>query len=61
MKHVKDGGGKQWIVKQVLFKGFYEELLLENEGVTLRILNGHPGKYIEGNKVKIKVGRWLEY
>lgn len=54
-------GGKQWIVKQVLFKGFYEELLLENEGVTLRILNGHPGKYIEGNKVKIKVGRWLEY
>jgi len=53
--------GSKWVVKQVLFKGFYEELLLENDGVTLRILNGHPGKFIEGSRVKIKIGRYLEY
>ena len=52
---------KHWTVKQVLFKGFYEELLLENNGVTIRILNGHPGRYIEGNKVNLKIGRFLEY
>ena len=53
--------GKRWIVRQVLFKGFYEELLLENNGVTLRTLNGHAGKFIEGDKVKVKIGRYLEY
>lgn len=53
--------GGHWIVKQVLFKGFYEELLLENDGVTLRTLNGQTGKFIEGNKVKIKIGRYIEY
>jgi ABC-type sulfate/molybdate transport systems ATPase subunit len=52
---------KNWVVKQVLFKGFYEELLLGNNGVTLRILNGHAGKYIEGDKVNLKIGRYLEY
>jgi ABC-type Fe3+/spermidine/putrescine transport system ATPase subunit len=52
---------KNWEVKQVLFKGFYEELVLENNGVSIRILNGHPGKFIEGNKVNLKIGRYLEY
>lgn len=53
--------GKRWLVKQVLFKGFYEELLIENDGVTLRILNGQAGKHIEGSKLKVKIGRYLEY
>jgi ABC-type Fe3+/spermidine/putrescine transport system ATPase subunit len=52
---------RKWIVKQVLFKGFYEELLLEYSGVSLRILNGQSGKYIEGDKVNLKIGRHLEY
>lgn len=52
---------KNWTVKQVLFKGFYEELQLEYNGVTLRILNGQAGKYIEGDKVHLKIGRYLEY
>jgi ABC-type Fe3+/spermidine/putrescine transport system ATPase subunit len=52
---------KKWVVKQVLFKGFYEELLLEYQGVTLRILNGQQGKYGEGSKVALKVGRYVEY
>ncbi len=52
---------KKWTVKQVLFKGFYEELLLEYNGVSLRILNGQAGKYIEGDKVNVKILRHLEY
>jgi hypothetical protein len=45
----------------VLFKGFYEELLLEKKGVILRILNGQPGKYGEGSKVSLKIAKWVEY
>jgi ABC-type Fe3+/spermidine/putrescine transport system ATPase subunit len=52
---------KNWEVKRVLFKGFYEELVVENNSVLLRILNGHAGKYIEGNMVNLKIGRYLEY
>lgn len=52
---------RKWMVKQVLFKGFYEELLLENKGVTLRILSGQAGKYGEGSKVALKVLKYLEY
>lgn len=53
--------GSKWVVQQVLFKGFYEELLLENQGVTLRMLNGQSGKFIDGSKVKVKISRYLEY
>ncbi|MFB9843325.1 ABC transporter ATP-binding protein [Mucilaginibacter ginsenosidivorans] len=52
---------RKWMVRQVLFKGFYEELLLENKGVTLRILSGQAGKYGEGSKVALKVVKYLEY
>lgn len=52
---------KAWIVKQVLFKGFYEDLILEQKGVPLRIVNEEPGKYREGDKVAVRVGKWLEY
>ena len=57
----KGFGKKKWEVKQVLFKGFYEELLLEYKGVTLRILNGQQGKYGDGSRVALKVGKWVEY
>ncbi|TWR26360.1 ABC transporter ATP-binding protein [Mucilaginibacter pallidiroseus] len=50
-----------WIVKQVLFKGFYEDLILENNGVLLRAVNDESGKYTEGDKVGVKIKKWLEY
>lgn len=52
---------KDWIVKQVLFKGSHEGLLVEKAGVSLRLLNDQPGKYREGDKVHIKVSRYLAY
>lgn len=52
---------KNWTVKQVLFKGSYEDLLLENKKVTLRLLNDQPGKYIVGERLHLKISRYLEY
>lgn len=52
---------KSWTIKQVLFKGSYEDLLLENNGVTLRLINDQPGKYQEGDKLHLKINRYLEY
>ncbi len=50
-----------WEVKQVLFKGCYEDLLLERRGITIRVLNDQFGKYNEGNKVNLKLNKWLEF
>ena len=33
------GVGAKWAVKQVLFKGFFEELIIEREEVSLRVIN----------------------
>jgi ABC-type sulfate/molybdate transport systems ATPase subunit len=52
---------KEWAVKQVLFKGSYEDLLLEKDHITLRLLNDQPGKYNEGDKVHIKINKYLEF
>jgi ABC-type sulfate/molybdate transport systems ATPase subunit len=52
---------KNWTVKQVLFKGSYEDLLVEKDNITLRLLNDTPGKYQIGDKVHIKINRYLEF
>ncbi|MES2428385.1 MAG: ABC transporter ATP-binding protein [Bacteroidota bacterium] len=52
---------KNWTVKQVLFKGSYEDLLVEKDNITLRLLNDEPGKYTIGDKVHIKINRYLEF
>ncbi|MBD1392592.1 ABC transporter ATP-binding protein [Mucilaginibacter glaciei] len=50
-----------WTVKQVLFKGFYEDLILENQGVLLRVVNDESEKYTEGDLIGIRIKKWLEY
>lgn len=50
-----------WVVKQILFKGFYEELVLEQQGISLRILNAYADKYAPGDTVQLKVRKYLEY
>jgi len=55
---------KNWVVTKVLFKGVFEELLIEQQKVTLRVLNYTKGKYKPGDKVSISIkkhhefGRW---
>ncbi|GAB3907905.1 ABC transporter ATP-binding protein [Mucilaginibacter boryungensis] len=50
-----------WTVKQILFKGFYEELVIAHDKLTLRVLNAHFGKYTEGDAVQLKVSKYLDY
>ena len=58
---VKTWTHNDWQIKQILFKGYYEDLLLENKGITIRVLNDQLGKYSEGSKVNLKLNKWLEY
>lgn len=51
----------KWMVKEVLFKGAYEDLILESNGVILRAVNNEPDTYKEGDMVGLKIKKWLEY
>ncbi|MBE7174785.1 MAG: ABC transporter ATP-binding protein [Mucilaginibacter polytrichastri] len=53
-------GGKTFLVKEVLFKGFYEELLVEKDDVQLRVLNRKPGAYKHGDTVDISIKKYAE-
>jgi ABC-type Fe3+/spermidine/putrescine transport system ATPase subunit len=53
--------GDGWHLKMVLFKGFYEEVLLEKEDVMLRARNYLPGNYKPGDSVYLEADKWLEY
>jgi ABC-type Fe3+/spermidine/putrescine transport system ATPase subunit len=50
-----------WQVKMVLFKGFYEDLLLEKDDQALRVRDYAIGKYKEGDNVSLKIRKHLEY
>lgn len=58
---LSQSSGKGWLVKQVLFKGFFEDVIVEKQGVQLRALNLAKGKYAEGDKVLASVDQYLEY
>ncbi|MDB5009123.1 MAG: hypothetical protein JWQ84_1033 [Mucilaginibacter sp.] len=51
----------KWKVKQILFKGFYEELIIENDGVILRVNNYKKDKYRKGSRISIKIENYLEF
>lgn len=57
--------GSKWLVKQVLYRGFYEELIVERNEVILRVYNYNLRKHPVGGKIGIKItkfyefGRWL--
>jgi ABC-type Fe3+/spermidine/putrescine transport system ATPase subunit len=51
----------RWKIKQVLFKGFYEDLILENGDIVLRVVNDDSEKYNEGDMVSLNIKKWLEY
>jgi len=58
---VKTWTSNNWEIKQVLFKGCYEDLLLERKGIAIRVLNDQFGKYAEGTRINLKLNKWLEY
>jgi ABC-type Fe3+/spermidine/putrescine transport system ATPase subunit len=62
-EHVKigKGPGGKWTVKQVLFKGFYEELIIERDGVILRATNYAKGKFPKESRINITIDHYFEY
>lgn len=53
---------KKWKVVKVLFKGFYEQLTIENEkGFQLQLFNYTLTKYAVGESFNIKVNRYLTF
>jgi len=50
-----------WNLKNILFKGFYEDLIIEKDEVELRVRNYATHTYKEGDKLSVKIGKWLEY
>lgn len=52
---------KRYEIKDIFYRGFYEELLLEREHVKIRAVNMNPGLYKKGGKVLAVVSKFLEY
>ena len=58
---IVSGLTRNWQIKNILFKGVFEELIIENQKVTLRVLNKSKGKYKIGRKISISIGRYHEF
>ncbi|WP_295653853.1 ABC transporter ATP-binding protein [uncultured Mucilaginibacter sp.] len=60
-EHVSLKKGGDWVVQQVLFKGFFEDVLVTKDGIQVRALNTDKGKYAKGDKVQVVIGGFLAY
>ncbi|WP_374163080.1 ABC transporter ATP-binding protein [Arcticibacter sp. MXS-1] len=54
-------GEGTFAVKDVYFKGFYEELVLEKNGVQFRALHSDSVNYEKGQMVDVEITRYLEF
>lgn len=54
-------GNRKYVVKEIFFRGFYEELLLQQGQVKIRAVNMDSGAYRVGEEVPVIIDRFLEY
>lgn len=60
--HLKNSwSSKSYIIKEIFFKGFYEELMLVRNDVSILAINQKPGIYLKGQKVQVVINRFLEF
>ncbi|WP_131536023.1 ABC transporter ATP-binding protein [Pedobacter nototheniae] len=52
---------RRFEVKDVYYKGFYDELLLERNGVTVRAIQLNRGEHKKNDHVQLNIGRFLEF
>lgn len=52
---------RRYQIKDIFFKGFYEELLLEREHVKIRAVNLQPGSFKKGESVQVVLSQFLEF
>ncbi len=52
---------RRYEIKDIFFKGFYEELLLERQHVKIRAVNLQTGSFTKGESVQVILNRFLEF
>ena len=52
---------RRFDVKEVYYKGFYDELVLERNGVIIRALQLNSGEHKKNDHVQANIGRFLEF
>ncbi len=52
---------RRYEVKEVYYKGFYDELLLERNGIQIRALQLNSGEHKKNDHVQANIGRFLEF
>jgi len=52
---------RRFEVKDVYYKGFYEELLLERNGIQVRALQLNRGEHKKNDHVQLNISRFLEF
>ncbi|QPH41201.1 ABC transporter ATP-binding protein [Pedobacter endophyticus] len=52
---------RRFEVKDVFYKGFYDELLLERNGVIVRALQLNRGEHKKNDHVQLNISRFLEF
>lgn len=52
---------RRFEVKDVYYKGFYDELLLERNGVLVRAIQLNRGEHKKNDHVQLNIGRFLEF
>jgi ABC-type sugar transport system ATPase subunit len=54
-------GSRRFEVKDIYYKGFYDELLLERNGVMIRALQLNSDEHKKNDHVQVNIGRFLEF
>jgi multiple sugar transport system ATP-binding protein len=52
---------RRFEVKEVYYKGFYDELLLERNGILIRSLQLNSGEHKKNDHVQANIGRFLTF
>jgi ABC-type sugar transport system ATPase subunit len=58
---VATGQNTEWTIKEILFKGAYEEIHLEYGPIELHLFNYEPGLYDHYSHIGLRVNKYLEF
>ncbi len=58
---ISNWSSRRFEVKDVYYKGFYDELLLERNGVQIRALQLNRGAHKKNDHVQVNISRFLEF
>ena len=60
--HIRESETSRFFhVKDILFKGFYEEIILQREDIEIDALNFQPGIFEKGSLVAVSISNFVEF